>query len=74
MAVNTGEAAIVRRIFEEMLTIGSPTRIAERLASAGITTQAWQTQDGRWHVGIRIDKEYAREIPRNRNYRGKVSL
>ena len=74
LVINDAEAAIVRRIFQEMLTIGSPTRIAERLTSEGITTKAWKTQDGRWHAGTRIDKKYAHKLLRNRIYRGEISL
>jgi DNA invertase Pin-like site-specific DNA recombinase len=74
LVVNHAEAAIVRRIFEEMLTVGSPTRIAERLTAEGITTKAWQTQDGRRREGTRIDKKYAHKILRNRIYRGEISL
>lgn len=40
LVINETEAAVVRRIFAEMLTIGSPTRIAERLESEGITLLA----------------------------------
>jgi hypothetical protein len=46
LVINAAEAAIVRRIFEEMLTIGSPTRIAANLTAEGITTKAWTTQEG----------------------------
>jgi DNA invertase Pin-like site-specific DNA recombinase len=74
LVVNEAEAKIVRRIFQEMLSIGSPTRIAERLTAEGITTKAWQTKDGRWHAGTRIDKKYAHQILRNRIYRGEISL
>jgi site-specific DNA recombinase len=46
LIINEAEAAVVRRIFEEMLTIGSPTQIAVNLTAEGITTKAWTTQDG----------------------------
>jgi DNA invertase Pin-like site-specific DNA recombinase len=43
LVINDTEAAVVRRIFEEMLTIGSPTQIAVNLTLEGITTKAWTT-------------------------------
>ena len=41
LVINEVEAAVVRRIFEEMLTIGSPTQIAANLTLEGITTKVW---------------------------------
>jgi site-specific DNA recombinase len=35
LVINEAEAAVVRRIFEEMLTIGSPTQIAANLTCRG---------------------------------------
>ena len=52
LVINDAEAAVVRRIFEEMLTIGSPTQIAANLTLDGITTKAWTTQDGQTRAGI----------------------
>ena len=60
------DARIVRRIFEEMLTIGSPTQIAANLTLDGITTKAWTTQDGQTRAGTRIDKKYLHKLLRNR--------
>jgi site-specific DNA recombinase len=45
LVINEAEAAVVRRIFEEMLTIGSPTQIAANLNLEGVTTKAWTTQE-----------------------------
>ena len=73
LVVNPAEAAVVRRIFEEMLTIGSPTQIAARLTADGITTKAWMTQDGRVRTGARIDKKYLHHVLRNRIYLGEIS-
>ena len=73
LVINETEAAVVRRIFAEMLTIGSPTRIAERLESEGITTKAWTTQDGQVRSGTRIDKKYLFKLLRNRIYLGELS-
>ena len=73
LLVNDTEAAVVRRIFEEMLTIGSPTQIAARLTAEGITTKAWTTQDGQTRVGTRIDKKYLHKLLRNRIYLGQLS-
>lgn len=73
LVVNEAEAAVVRRIFEEMLTIGSPTQIAANLSAEGITTKAWTTQDGQTRSGARIDKKYLHKLLRNRIYLGELS-
>ena len=73
LVINETEAAVVRRIFEEMLTIGSPTQIAARLTEEGITTKAWTTQDGSTRAGTRIDKKYLHKLLRNRIYLGELS-
>ena len=51
LVINETEAAVVRRIFEEMLTSGSPTQIAANLSAEGITTKAWTTQEGQTRSG-----------------------
>ena len=73
LVINDTEAAVVRRIFEEMLTIGSPTQIAANLTLDGITTKAWTTQDGQTRAGTRIDKKYLHKLLRNRIYLGELS-
>lgn len=73
LVINEAEAEVVRRIFEEMLTIGSPTQIAARLTAEGITTKAWTTQDGRVRSGASIDKKYLSKLLRNRIYLGELS-
>ncbi|MGL5632011.1 MAG: recombinase family protein [Azovibrio sp.] len=73
LVVNDTEATVVRRIFAEMLTMGSPTRIAARLTEEGITTKAWITQTGQFRPGARIDKKYVYKLLRNRIYLGELS-
>ena len=73
LVVNETEADLVRRIFSEMLTIGSPTRIAQGLASEGITTKAWTTQDGQVRSGTQMDRKYLYKLLRNRIYLGELS-
>ena len=73
LVVNESEAELVRRIFGEMLTIGSPTRIAQGLASEGITTKAWTTQDGQVRSGTQMDRKYLYKLLRNRIYLGELS-
>jgi site-specific DNA recombinase len=73
LVINESEAAVVRRIFEDMLTIGSPTQIAANLTAEGITTKAWTTQDGLTRSGARIDKKYLHKLLRNRIYLGELS-
>ena len=73
LIVNEAEAAVVRRIFEDMLTIGAPTQIAANLTQEGITTKAWTTQDGQVRPGARIDQKYLYKLLRNRIYLGELS-
>lgn len=68
-----GTLFVERRIFEEMLTIGSPTQIAANLTAEGITTKAWTTQEGQTRSGTRIDKKYLHKLLRNRIYLGELS-
>ena len=74
LVINDAEATVVRRIFEDMLTIGSPTKIAANLTAAGITTKAWTTQEGLTRTGAQIDKKYLHKLLRNRIYLGELSL
>ncbi len=73
LVVNDAEAAVVRRVFDEMLTLGSPTRIAAGLSAEGITTKAWTTQGGQHRPGGRIDKKYLHKLLCNRIYLGELS-
>jgi DNA invertase Pin-like site-specific DNA recombinase len=73
LIINEAEAAVVRRVFEEMLIIGSPTQIAAKLTAEGITTKAWTTQEGQTRSGARIDKKYLHKLLRNRIYLGELS-
>ncbi len=73
LVINEPEATVVRRVFNEMLTIGSPTKIAGALTAEGITTKAWTTQEGQNRDGARIDKKYIHKLLRNRIYLGEIS-
>ena len=73
LVINEAEAAIVRRVFKEMLRIGSPTAIAAQLNAEGITTKAWTTQQGHVHVGRTIDNKYIHLLLGNRMYLGEIS-
>jgi hypothetical protein len=73
LIVNEAEAAIVQRIFQEMLTNGSTTQIAAGLTAEGFTTKSWVTRSGQMHNGTRIDKKYLYKLLRNRLYLGEIS-
>ena len=45
LVINEAEARVVRRVFSEMLTIGSPTQIAAKLTAEGVTTKALTTPE-----------------------------
>ena len=74
LVINDATATVVRRIFEGMLAIGSPTKIAVNLTADGITTKAWTTQEGQTRTGARIDKKYLHKLLRNRIYLDELSL
>ena len=73
LVINEAEVIVVRRVFEEMLTIGSPTQIAANLTADGITTKAWTTQEGQTRAGVRISKKYLHKLLRNRIFLGEIS-
>ncbi|MBB3211670.1 hypothetical protein FHW67_000918 [Herbaspirillum sp. Sphag1AN] len=72
LVVNEAEAALVRRVFEDMLTVSSPTKIANRLTEEGITTKAWTTQEGQVRPGRRISTRYVQKLLCNRVYLGEM--
>jgi hypothetical protein len=74
LVINVAEAAVVRRIFQDMLTVGSTTRIAAQLNQEGITTKSWTTQAGETRSGTSITKQYLHKLLRNRIYLGELSL
>ena len=69
LVINEAEAAVVRRIFEEMLTIGSPTQIA-----ANLTAEASRPRPGRRRRPDRAARASTRstctKLLRNRIYLG----
>ncbi len=73
LVINEAEATVVRRVFAEMLTNGSPTQIAAAMTAEGITTKSWTTRDGHAHAGSRMDKKYLHKLLRNRIYLGEIS-
>lgn len=73
LIINEAEATVVRRIFSEMLTIGSPTQIAAGLTADGITTKSWTTKEGLTRNGTQIEKKYLHKLLRNRIYLGELS-
>ena len=72
LLINQSEAAVVNRIFQDMLSIGSPTQIAANLTQEGVTTKAWVTRDGQDRPGVRIDKKFLHKLLRNRIYLGEI--
>lgn len=73
LVINEDEAKTVQRIFKDMLTVKSQTKIARTLSEEGFTTKAWTTQDGEVRLGARIDKKYIHKILHNRIYLGELS-
>ena len=70
--VNETEAELVRLIFRRFLRVGSATKLAQELRSAGHTTKSWTTQDGKHRPGKPIDKGALYKILSNRVYLGEA--
>ncbi|MDD3181317.1 MAG: recombinase zinc beta ribbon domain-containing protein [Alphaproteobacteria bacterium] len=60
-----GQIQMVRRLVQKQ-------GIVRQLGTAGRTTKAWTTQDGRQHEGKPIDKQYIYRILHNRVYLGEA--
>ena len=73
LVINEAEAAVVRRIFEEMLTIGSPNPDRRQPDADGITTKAWTTQEGR-PAAARASTRSTCTNCANRIYLGELSI
>jgi hypothetical protein len=73
LIVSDAEAAIVRRIFWQMATMGSTTEIAADLASEGIHQKIWTTRAGHVRGGMPIDKKFLYKLLRNRIYLGEIA-
>lgn len=74
LVINTSEAELVRRIFNDFLTCGSTTTLCSTLANEGLTSKSWTTKQGKEHIGGPIDKKLLHQILRNRIYIGEISL
>lgn len=74
LVINAAEAAVVQRVFRDMLTVQSTTKIAAALNAQGITTKSWTTLKGVHRTGGAIDKKFLYALLRNRIYLGEISL
>lgn len=72
LIINNAEAALINRIFENMITIGSTALISKQLNEEGVTTKAWTTKKNMYRPGGKIDKKYLHRLLRNRIYRGEI--
>ncbi len=72
LIVNAREAMLVREIFESFTQTESCVGILRQLNVTGHTKKAWTTQDGRFHEGKPIDKQYIYRILHNRVYLGEA--
>lgn len=73
LMVNDAEAAIVRRIFWQMATMGSTTELAADLACEGVVQKTWTTRAGQVRGGMPIDKKFLYKLLRNRIYLGEIA-
>lgn len=72
LVINEPDAAIVRRIYTDFVTIQSSTEISRQLDADGITTKAYTTRSGALRPGNRFDKKYLSKLLRNRIYIGEI--
>ena len=66
------EAAVVRRIFERFVALGSITELVSELNEQGVTTKLLISQAGRSRGGQRFDKSYLYKVIKNRTLTGEI--
>ena len=69
---NSGEAKLIRHIFQRFVEIGSTTLLVKELQLDGVTSKAWVTQDGKVRSGKVIDKSLIYKLLHNRTYLGEL--
>jgi site-specific DNA recombinase len=74
LAINDGEAAQVRTIFELYLERRSLMQVVEELNGRGWRTKSWITGSGKRHDGARWEKAGLRKLLTSVTYLGKVSF
>lgn len=62
---NPTEAALVRRIFERYIVLGSITLLSNELRAEGVTTKSWTTIKEKHRAGKLIDKGYLYKLFKN---------
>ena len=62
---NPTEAALVRRIFERYIALGSITLLSNELRAEGVTTKSWTTIKEKHRAGKLIDKGYLYKLFKN---------
>jgi len=72
LVINVEEAALIRRIFERFVALGSATMVVKELNADGIRTKSWTTQSGRCREGRLFDKGTVYKILNNRIYLGEA--
>ena len=69
---NEEEEALVRRIFERFVTLGSATLLVQELNADGCRTKSWKTQTGRRRLGRSFDKGAVYKLLNNQVYIGRA--
>ncbi len=62
---NPTEAALVRRIYERYIALGSVTTLCRELRAEGVTTKSWTTLKDKTRAGKLIDKGYLYKLFQN---------
>jgi site-specific DNA recombinase len=74
LVVNPTEAALVKRIYERYITLGSVTALANELRADRVTTKSWVTTKGIFRSGRPIDKGYLYKLFENPVYIGVAAF
>jgi DNA invertase Pin-like site-specific DNA recombinase len=72
LLVNEPEAALVLRVFERFLSLGSATLLVKELNAEGCRTKSWTSRSGRHHEGRPFDKGAIYKVLNNRVYLGEA--
>lgn len=73
LAVNDGEAAIVRDIFEHYLELGSVAALERSLEQKGIRSKLWRSPHGKSRGGVALSRGALYHLLKNHLYLGEIT-
>ena len=72
LSINETEAAIVRRIFQSYLEVGSVRELVEVLAADGVRSKVWTARNGQTRGGVVMGRGSVLHILQSRLYLGEI--